>query len=146
MDLKWVESLARMGVANAREERARLSALTLEESGQLFEELCKLFHAEFEEAPPRRGQGAGVEGGRPLAIRPRSISAAARHAAWSKRPRSSIERDRMYSTLSAVRRFGSGKGRRVAGSSIDGRFYRAGGPRPSQAVRGMKGSRVALFV
>jgi hypothetical protein len=51
-DRSWRESLDRLGAANARKDRERLASLTLEESGRLFEELCRIFHAEFE-VPPR---------------------------------------------------------------------------------------------
>lgn len=58
MDPKWAEALARLGAANAEKEKARLAALTLEESGRLFEDLCRLLHAEFD--VPRLGRGHGV--------------------------------------------------------------------------------------
>lgn len=51
----WRESLDRFGAANARKERERLASLTMEESARLFEELCRIFHAEFE-VPPRPGE------------------------------------------------------------------------------------------
>lgn len=60
VDQQWIDSLDRLAVANAREEKRRLQALTLEESGRLFEELCRVFHAEFSDVPLRKERSAGL--------------------------------------------------------------------------------------
>lgn len=59
MDEKWA-GIERLAALNAAKERARLAALDLEESARLFEELCRLFHAEFEEPPHRKDHPVGL--------------------------------------------------------------------------------------
>ena len=56
---KWA-GIKRLATLNANKELARLSALDLEESARLFEELCTLFHAEFEEPPRRKEHPVGL--------------------------------------------------------------------------------------
>ena len=52
--------LERLAVLNAARERARAASLSLEESARLFEELCRLFHTEFDGAPPRKEHPFGL--------------------------------------------------------------------------------------
>ncbi len=52
--------LDRLAVLNAARESARAASLSLEESSRLFEELCSLFHAEFEGAPSRKEHPVGL--------------------------------------------------------------------------------------
>lgn len=59
MDEKWAK-IERLAALNASREKARLVSLGLEESARLFEELCKLFHAEFEEPPRRKEHPVGL--------------------------------------------------------------------------------------
>jgi hypothetical protein len=60
MDKAWIRSLERLTALNARKEKERLSLLSLEESAQIFEELCRLFHSEFEQPPIKKGKPAGL--------------------------------------------------------------------------------------
>lgn len=64
MDKKWVQTLERLAALNAEKEKARLRSLTLEESGKIFEELCRLFHGEFDKKysrpPSKKGHPVGL--------------------------------------------------------------------------------------
>ena len=50
----------RLAALNAARERERAVSLSLEESARLFEELCSLFHAEFEGASSRKEHPFGL--------------------------------------------------------------------------------------
>lgn len=56
---KWT-TLERLAVLNAAREKARAASLSLEESAILFEELCRLFHTEFDGRPPRKEHPVGL--------------------------------------------------------------------------------------
>ena len=55
----WAK-LERLAALNATRERARTASLSLEESARLFEELCRLFHTEFDGAPARKEHPVGL--------------------------------------------------------------------------------------
>jgi len=59
MDERWAK-IDRLAALNAEKERARMESLSLEESARLFEELCRLFHAEFDDPPPKKEHPVGL--------------------------------------------------------------------------------------
>jgi hypothetical protein len=52
--------IERLAALNAAKEKERLESLSTEESARLFEELCRLFHAEFDEPPARKEHPVGL--------------------------------------------------------------------------------------